>query len=159
MQVCNNCGKAFSFEAMYCPHCGLTPYNVGRLCARGHQNPPIAHFCQTCGTSDMKPLAPRIPLKSKLMTLATALCSSLLFALLMTFLFHTLPLSSFTLVVAVIGSFVVLVIFWWTATRILSRAMYGVLREVMPVLLIGCVKLTLRVILRTIRLMFRTVFK
>ena len=68
MRICTRCGKAFSSEALYCPYCGSPPYRLGRLCPRGHPNPPSAHFCATCGSSDLSEASPRPSLRRRLLS-------------------------------------------------------------------------------------------
>jgi len=51
MRYCPYCQRFNSGRPQLCYYCGHT-WHV-RLCPRGHENPPDAQFCGTCGSADL----------------------------------------------------------------------------------------------------------
>jgi hypothetical protein len=55
MRYCSFCGRLNPGRPLICHYCGRTWYI--RLCPRGHENPPNAQFCGTCGSMDLSETA------------------------------------------------------------------------------------------------------
>jgi len=91
IRICTNCGRAFSRKNLYCPYCGMTPYNLGRICPRGHVNPREATFCGICGSEDLSQVAPRPPFWRKLVVVLLLMPIIGLLCLLLASLFSSIP--------------------------------------------------------------------
>lgn len=59
MRYCPHCRRLNPGYPVICHYCGCT-WHV-RLCPRGHENPPNAQFCGTCGSTDLSETAGSIP--------------------------------------------------------------------------------------------------
>ena len=59
MKYCPHCNRLNSGRPQLCFYCGHT-WHV-RLCPRGHENPPDAQFCGTCGSPDLTETAGPVP--------------------------------------------------------------------------------------------------
>lgn len=51
MRYCPYCRRISAGRPQICNYCGRTWYI--RLCPRGHENPPDAQFCSSCGSTDL----------------------------------------------------------------------------------------------------------
>jgi hypothetical protein len=51
MKYCPYCHRWNLDRPQLCNYCGRSWYT--RLCPRGHENPPDAQFCGTCGSADL----------------------------------------------------------------------------------------------------------
>jgi nitroreductase len=51
MKYCPYCHRWNFDRPQLCNYCGRSWYR--RLCPRGHENPPDAQFCGTCGSADL----------------------------------------------------------------------------------------------------------
>jgi hypothetical protein len=60
MRYCPHCHRLNPGRPQLCHFCGRT-WHV-RLCPRGHENPPNALLCGTCGSADLTETAGPIPL-------------------------------------------------------------------------------------------------
>ena len=60
MRYCPHCRRLNSGRPQLCHYCGRT-WHV-RLCPRGHENPPDAQYCGTCGSADLTETAGPVPL-------------------------------------------------------------------------------------------------
>jgi len=60
MRYCPNCHRLNSGRPQLCYYCGHT-WHV-RLCPRGHENPPDAQYCGSCGSADLTETAGHVPL-------------------------------------------------------------------------------------------------
>ena len=59
MRYCPHCHRLNAGRPQLCFYCGHT-WHV-RLCPRGHENPPDAQFCGSCGSADLTETAGPIP--------------------------------------------------------------------------------------------------
>ncbi|OPY73627.1 MAG: hypothetical protein A4E62_00392 [Syntrophorhabdus sp. PtaU1.Bin002] len=59
MRYCPRCRHFNPGKPPICHFCGATWYV--RLCPRGHENPPSAQYCGTCGSTDLSETAGRRP--------------------------------------------------------------------------------------------------
>ncbi len=59
MRYCPYCQRFSVGQPQLCFYCGRSWYI--RLCPRGHENPPDALFCGTCGSADLTDPAGRRP--------------------------------------------------------------------------------------------------
>ncbi len=59
MRYCPRCHHFNPGNLPICHFCGATWYV--RLCPRGHENPPSAQYCGTCGSTDLSETAGRRP--------------------------------------------------------------------------------------------------
>jgi len=59
MRYCPHCHRLNSGRPQLCHYCGHTWYI--RLCPRGHENPPDAQYCGTCGSADLTETAGPVP--------------------------------------------------------------------------------------------------
>ncbi|SYZ72220.1 hypothetical protein TRIP_C20335 [Candidatus Zixiibacteriota bacterium] len=55
MRLCFHCLRWRAGDSPRCPYCGL---GRSALCSAGHENPPDANVCGTCGRGDLSPAAP-----------------------------------------------------------------------------------------------------
>ena len=65
MRYCPYCHRWNTGRPPRCCYCGRT-WHV-RLCPRGHENPPDAQFCGSCGSADLTETAGSRPLWFRLM--------------------------------------------------------------------------------------------
>ena len=59
MRYCPYCHRLNAGRPQLCFYCGHT-WHV-RLCPRGHENPPDAQFCGSCGSADLTETAGPVP--------------------------------------------------------------------------------------------------
>ena len=59
MRYCPYCHRLNAGRPRLCFYCGRT-WHV-RLCPRGHENPPDAQFCGSCGSADLTETAGPVP--------------------------------------------------------------------------------------------------
>lgn len=60
VKLCFSCFRLSQGRPQVCSYCGRSWDK--RICQRGHVSSPDAAFCATCGSTNLTPASPRIPL-------------------------------------------------------------------------------------------------